>query len=94
MSYRKVISEIKWHVTTKLEISPCGRHPPIWNCFYCLKKIRQQRQTGVKPRGIHSWIYCVRSKNGQKISRGKRVAREIMITILAKHLFSVLFCDK
>lgn len=94
MSYRKMISEIKLHVTAKFEISPYGRHPPNWNCFYCFKKNQTAKTDWCQIQGIHSWIYCARSKNGQKIPRGKRVAREIMITILAKHLFSVLFCDK
>lgn len=63
--------------------------------FIALKKKNQRAKTDrCQTRGIHSWIYCVRSKNGQKIPRGKRAAIEIMIMILAKHLLSVQFCDK
>lgn len=73
MSCRKVISEIKWHVTTKLEISPCGRHPLVWNCFYCFKKkIKQQRQTGVKSRG-YTVGYTV---SGARMGRKYPGARE------------------
>lgn len=63
------------------------------NCFYYLKKLNNKDRPVSNPEDSQLDMLC-QEQEWEKMPRGKRVVTEIMIMVLAKHLFSVQICDE